>query len=637
VALDHIQQGREKEFRALAAQLTDYPLYPYLDYASHRRRLRELNSEEVIAFRNRWNDSPLGQRLYVNWIDSLIDHQRFKELVEHYEPDGNAARECHYLRAMIRSGQRDAAMEAVPALWVVGHSQPSVCDPLFNEWIEGRHLTQGMVWDRISLALEAGQIQLARYLTRYLKEPMAKRARDFVAVSQHPLDITQTSRFRSDTRRVRAIVSHGLRKLARIDAEAAAKAWDHYEDVLSFQAADAQAIDQDITRFLARRGILTTSPDLSPSPTGRHLETAEALVVAASSLGDWERAASFVEAVRSNDPTEPRWRYWLGRAHLAQSETKSQGVAMLQALAAERHYYGFLAAERLGIEGELNALVPPNDASVTERLRNNPGMRRVTELFAQGDLGNARREWQFLQGRLDLRERTAAAVRLAEIGWIDQSVIAASDPSMTHYISIRFPQPFRTLFDAASHATTLPIGFLYAIARQESAFGATAVSPVGALGLMQLMPATANLTARRIGDRAPSRADLLHPDVNVRLGSRHLAMLMKRYSGNRYLSAAAYNAGEHRVDRWLRERPLTEADLWIDSIPFLETRNYVKAVLAFSYIYGQLLENPTPFLDVTELGSAPQGWSAINSVTSSALNGQASSVTPATSTGILIP
>ena len=547
----------------------------------------------------KWADAPVGQRLYDAWLDALADRGEWKEFVAHAEPTADVAKTCRYLRALVSVGRREEAMAAVPPLWQTPHSLPDECTPLFDSWIATRHLTEEMVWRRLTLAAASGETTLARFLLRYLKGQTLKDANTLLALASHPATVAQTELFRVDAPRVRDIVAFGLIRLAHVDPETAARAWNDYEQRLHFDAATARRIDQDITRFLARANILTLTADLSPSPDGRHLDTAEALVVAAMGLEQYAQAIAFIDELAPEEQTEPRWRYWRGRAKLAMT---SDGTIPdeLVALARERQYYGFLAATRIGAPLQLNPRELPSDPEADAKLYARPGMRRIEELFALDAMSDARREWQMLLPTLDPRERIAAIQRLATMGWIDQSVIASADPALADYLSIRFPHPYGNLFDGASRVTGLPQSFLYGVARQESAFGPTAVSPVGALGLMQLMPATAARTARSTGDRVPPRSELFRADVNLRYGSRYLAMLMKRYEGNRYLSAAAYNAGEFRVDRWLAERPIISADLWIESIPFAETKNYVKAVLAFSYIYGQILGMPAPFLTPDE-------------------------------------
>ena len=272
-----------------------------------------------------------------------------------------------------------------------------------------------------------------------------------------------------------------------------------------------------------------------------------------------------------------------------------------ESLANERQYYGFLAAQALGKPLALNDRPGQPDAAVMDAMRERPAMARITELYAIGDRANARREWAMLQPNLDGAQRAGAAYLIADLGWVDQSILAANaTDNLRDDLSMRFPSPFTPLFINASRSSAVPISFLFGIARQESVFRADVRSSAGALGVMQLMPATAAATARNAGDAIPVSAALFDPVVNIRLGSRHLAELLERFDGNRVLVAAAYNAGAHRVDRWVRDRPARPADIWIETIPFAETRDYVKNVMAFTYIYGQRLGHPKPFLDAHE-------------------------------------
>jgi soluble lytic murein transglycosylase len=639
-ALAAVQVGRTADFDRIASGLTDYVLFPYLDFARQQRNVRHLSAEAVTQFRTRWAESPLADRLYSDWLDALMSADDYRAFVAAFAPvvaDGSdAARQCYYLRGLMRMDREEEAYAQVPRLWLVPFSQDRRCDAVFNTWIEAERLTEGMVWRRIGLALEANNRSLAEYLMRYLSGPRLTDAKNFVRVNRHPQAVTRVNQFDHDRPRVRTIVDHGLRRLARLDPEAAAEAWQYYEDHLSFEPGTARRIDQDITRLLARKGILTTAPDLSPSPDGRHLEVTEALVVAAIAQGENRRAIEWINAVDPHRETDPRWRYWLGRALLAEPGNADAGRAALSALAAERNYYGFLAAERLGSTPLLNASEPTVAPTARADLNAVQGFVRLRELYAIGDRINARREWRMIKDRLPADVKVAAVLELAAMGWMDAAVIAAGEAGMTDYLSVRFPQPYQKQYKSAAKANSLPVSLLYGLTRQESAFGVSAISSAGALGLMQLMPATAARTARAMGVKVPSRSQLLNADTNIRLGSRHLATVLDRYNGNRILATASYNAGEHRVDRWLRDRPYLAADLWVDMIPFLETRNYVKSVLAFSYVYSRLLGAPQPFLTVAERGPAFDVDQS-QAVTSSALKGQSISRPSITSTGIRSP
>lgn len=607
-ALAALSAGRIHAFHAATARLTNYPLYPYLDYADHARRLRELSESDVADFRARWSETPLAGRLYEVWMDDLAQRGAWEVYLRNYSPTApafaSAARQCTYLRALDRSGERTAAMAAVGPLWHVGTSQPRACDALFALWIARGFVTNGVVWDRLTLALQARSWELARYLAALLSPELKRQGELFYRVGREPSLVRDTARFATNDEATRAIVFFGLRRLAQNDPDAAADAWSAYRERLTFAASDARTIRQDLTIAFARRGVIDGDADLTPSPDGRHLLVNEALILAAIDDQNWPAVVSFIERLDESERAKQRWQYWLGRAQRAQNgaTTDPQGIpSSWQALADDRQYYGFLAAEALGAPLALNDQSARPDEATLRPMQERPAMQRMAELYALADRTNARREWALLSSQLDAPQRATAAYVIADMGWIDLSIIAANAADLHDDLALRFPSPFSALFAKESRASRVPISFLYGIARQESAFGANARSSAGALGLMQLMPATAAATARNLGESAPPNAALFDPKTNVRIASRHVAELLARYAGNRVLVAAAYNAGPHRVDRWLGQRPARPADIWIEMIPFAETRDYVKNVMAFSYIYGRRVGQPTQFLEADEL------------------------------------
>ncbi len=616
-ALAALDAGRIDAFHRTAERLKDYPLYPYLDYADHARRLRTLSESDVAAFRARWIDTPLANRLYQVWMDDLAQRGVWDVYLRNYsatEPMfADAARQCTYLRALDRSGEHEAAMAAVGPLWNVGTSQPKACDALFTLWIARGHVTNGIVWDRLTLALQARSWELARYLAALLSAELRRQGDLFYRVGREPTLVRDPARFATNDESTRAIVFFGLRRLAQSDPDAAAGAWAAYRDRLTFSPYEARTVRQDLTIGFARRGIIDAEADLTPTPDGRQLLVNEALILASIDNQNWTSVVAFIERLDESERIKQRWQYWLGRAQralngaAAEAAGQSEGEAApfippaWEALVDDRQYYGFLAAEALGRPLSLNDKSVRPDEATMQAMLERPGMQRMSELYALADRTNARREWALLSSTLDATQRGTAAYAIADMGWIDLSIIAANNADLHDDLALRFPSPFSAIFTKESRATRVPIGFLYGVARQESAFGANARSSAGALGLMQLMPATAAQTARNLGESAPPPATLFDPRTNVRIASRHLVELLSRYAGNRVLVAAAYNAGPHRVDRWLNARPARPADIWIEMIPFAETRDYVKNVIAFTYIYGQRMGQPTPFLKPNEL------------------------------------
>ena len=623
-ALRSLDNGQIEAFQAAKAALADYPLYPYLDYQDHLLRLNHLTTTEVAAFRERWKDSPIADRLYDEWMEDLARRGDWDVFIVNYEPAGASAdRQCTYLRALDRSGQHDAAMAAVAPLWLVGTSQPKSCDALFATWIERGRVNNRLVWDRLTLAIQARSWDLARYLAGLLSVELRTKGELFYRVGRDPTLVEDTARFATDDSATRDIVRFGLRRLASTDPDAAAAAWTDYRKQLSFDPDDLRIIGQDLTIGLARRGVIDPNADLTPSADGRHLLVQEALILAALTNKDWPNVVAFIMRLDETERAKQRWQYWLGRAQRALTAASSAAASSPAApgdtassdseksaappaenpwiaLADDRQYYGFLAAESLGVTPSLNDQSTRPDADAINAILQRPPIQRMTELYAIGDRADAKREWTKLLPNLEPSQRAAAAYLIADIGWLDLSIMAANAAELRDDLSLRFPSPFTPTFVKESRATAVPISFLYGVARQESAFAPRAQSPAGALGLMQLMPATAAATARNANEPIPLAAALFDPVTNVHIASRHLAELLERYDGNRVLVAAAYNAGSHRVDRWLRDRPARPADIWIETIPFSETRDYVKNVLAFAYIYGQRLGHPTKFLDADE-------------------------------------
>jgi soluble lytic murein transglycosylase len=604
-ALENLDEGRFDSFESAKAQLIDYPLYPYLDLQDHRRRLHELTAEQVAAFRQRWKDSPIAGRLYDEWMDDLAHRGAWDLFLQNYQPTpNNAERQCDYLRALDRSGKHDAAMAAVEPLWLVGTSQPKTCDALFAIWIQRGLVNNRMVWDRLALALQARSWDLARYLAGLLSPELRKQGELFYRVARDPALISDTAHFTANDDATRHIVKYGVRRLASNDPDAATAAWSTYNATLTFDPDDVRVIRQDLTIGFARHGVVDlNAADLTPSPDGRHLIVYEALILAALTNKDWPTVISLINRFDAEERAKQRWQYWLGRAQRALAGAPGLDLPKTspwELLAGDRQYYGFLSAQSLGKPLALNDQPGRPEPGVLTAVQQRPAMQRMTELYTIGDRANARREWAMLLPKLDGEERAGAAYVIADLGWIDLSIMAANAADLRDDLSLRFPTPFTPTFVKESRATSVPISFLYGIARQESAFAPAARSSAGALGLMQLMPATAAATARDAGEPTPVAAALFDPALNVHIASRHLAELLERYDGNRVLAAAAYNAGAHRVDRWLRDRPARPADVWIETIPFAETRDYVKNVMAFAYIYGQRLGHPTKFLDADE-------------------------------------
>ena len=580
-AIAALRAGRSREFRRTAAKLADYPLKIYLDYYQAQGRVSTMGAKRAHELRTEFAESRIGERFYRQWLNAQARRGRWDVYLANYEPTESASGRCNYVRALYRSGEREAALKQVRDLWVAPESQPKTCDPLFEVWIAGGHLDQDAVWERLALALDANEVSLGRYLLRFFNTANAGPGQLYYDAHVRPRTVRSMRKF-PDTDGGRRALRHGLLRYAEDQPENALDLWRRAAAEYAFSAADKRYIHDWLTAASADGGAVPAD-----GPSEFSTAAVEHIASALIRHQHWDAVARWVAALPDALHATPEWRYWLGRALDAVGDPASR--EHLTAAAASRNYYGFLAADRIGATPALNALPPRNDPSAERALLAVPTVRRMVELHAVGDLVNARREWRYAARTLDGQQQRLLVELTSRIGWIEQAIFGARDAELLDMVRFRFPTPYLSIYRRHAANVNLPVTLLLAVSRQESAFNPTAVSVAGARGLMQLMPSTARLIANRLRVGAPSNRDLVDPDANVHLASHHLAALMARHNRHRPLVAAAYNAGEHRLKRWVREAQGMPTDVWIERIPFRETRDYVKGVIAFNHIYDRLL------------------------------------------------
>ncbi|MEZ5560376.1 MAG: transglycosylase SLT domain-containing protein [Pseudomonadales bacterium] len=595
-ALDHLTAGRTDAFRVASRRLASYPLRPYLDYYDLQSRLSLVSDTEMARFQAAHGDLPVASIMYNRWLKRLGARREWGRLRANYQPGNDVELNCYYLRALHALGDTQAAWQGVGELWTVGRSQPKACDPLFDLWIEAGQLTENRVWSRMQLALDDNETRLARYLLRFFKGPLRRWAQALYDVHADPAQVSQIQLpDGAEAEPARVVVVHGLKRLARRDPDAAWRAWQRFADSDAFPDGQRQDVRERLLVALAREGRFEDGAPNQGSP-----EFIEDMASAAVAVENWPQARTWIERLPADALNSHRWQYWLARA-LARTTLNSERARLTyRALAQARDYYGFLAAEQVGAPLRLNGAEQRPSAAELDALRSRPEITRALELYAVGDLINARREWLQLLPTLSDSEQVQAAQLAQQVGWLSESIRLANEADLRDQLDLRFPMPYTDVYQRVSHVTTVPQAFLLAITRQESIFDPRARSSANARGLMQLLPTTATGVARRVGLTPPEITDLYNPATNVELGGHYLAWLLERYGSRRPLAAAAYNAGENRVDGWIAQASGRAMDVWIETIPFRETRNYVKNVLAFAQVYGQLLGDSPPMLQVHE-------------------------------------
>jgi soluble lytic murein transglycosylase len=584
-----LKQGDRPRFEQLLASLGDYPLYPYLIYADLEQRLSTAPAGEVESFLEDYADTPLAPRLRRAWLKTLYRQGRWSDVTRAYRPTADSATRCRYLHALYQTGKRDAALDQVEELWLVGYSQPPACDAVFDIWRQAGRLTPALTWARVRLAMRSGYPGLAGYLARFLP----RKERDLVVLWRRmrssPASVLKSGGFPADHPLVPEILAYGIQRLARQAPEQAAQEWQKLKDRYAFSDEQVAEVRRSVGLALAAHHKDDAMAWLA-SIDDRHADerVRETRVLTALQDWQWREAIGWMDKLKDEERNNERWQYWRARS-LDQLGEKGLATGMFANLASRRSFYGFLAADRVDTNYQLNEVPLGLDETAIDAVSWIPGIRRARELHLLGRTVNARREWYLTTRQMAPEQLAAAAVLAHRWGWHDRAILTVGRTGRLDDLSLRFPLAFRkpVMKEAQTHA--IEPAWVFAVMRQESAFSPDAQSPAGAMGLMQLMPRTARQVARKLNTRIQHQLQLFDADTNIRLGSAYLRRLLNELDGHEALATAAYNAGPARVRSWLPESETMPSDLWIEAVPFSETRHYVKRVFTYTAIYENRL------------------------------------------------
>lgn len=609
-AEDALARGDIAAYQQLLPGLADYPLIPYLHYEYLRRRLTRSNAAQINAFIDENEGTPIGARMQHLWLISLAHQRRWKEYLVNYRTSKDVALQCYYREALYRRGDHVGAFADIERLWLVGHSQPRACDPLFRAWEKTGELTPELAWRRIKLAMSTRKVSLARYLARFLPPKERRWAELWTEVHRRPELILSAKRFAEDHPLRTTILVHGLKQMARRDP---AKAIDVWDNRLSTHYRFSEEEYADVERHLAMALAIQGRPEalswlsvIDADPEDSVLR--EWRVRASLEQENWHAALAWIYQLTDEEQSTPRWRYWHARALEALNQNTQAEETYLR-LAELRSYYGFLAADRLDLPYQLNQ--QPLAAELTDAVEPAmyPGIERARELFRLGRVVDARREWYYATHDMSEWQLAAAASLAHEWGWHDRAIMTVANTDERDDLELRFPTVHREQVVSEATARHVDPALAFAVIRQESAFTPDARSHAGAIGLMQLMPRTARRVAKRINMALPSAHDLIDITTNLQLGIAHLRENLARYNENPVLATAAYNAGQQRVNRWIPQDAVVMSDIWAETIPYRETRHYVQNVMLFTAIYENRLGRETTPLSVRMPPVTPLGAS----------------------------
>jgi soluble lytic murein transglycosylase len=577
----------------------DHVLSPYVEY--WRLMLSSRTEDARIAdFLARHPGSRMAEMLRADWLKSLGVREAWPAYLAEYprlvRPD--AAHQCYAYRAEWALGDRSHQREAV-ALWFTGRDMPSACSPLFMQLTEAGLIREEDVWRRLRLALEAGNPNVARVVANALPEAQRPAATLLDQASRDPARLLGGSRLDPGQRGDREVALYALDQLARRDTGQAGQAL--LRRAAQFSPEELGRAWAHLATWAARRHEPQALAWFQRAAASNDFQR-EWWARAALRAGDWQAVQRAIDGMGEATREQPVWRYWRARA-LQASGRRVAANPLFLALSREHHYYGQLAQEELGPVVQAPAINIKMGGDDIAAIARHPGIVRAQALYQLGLRNDASQEWNWVVQTFTDPQLLAAAELARRMEWYDRAINTAERTRELHDFELRFLAPYRELAQQAARENALDEAWIFGLMRQESRFINVARSGVGASGLMQIMPATARWIARRLGIKRFNPKDMRDPAKNIQFGAFYLKHVQTSLDDSPVLATAAYNAGPGRAQRWRDPGPM-EAAVYIESIPFTETRDYVKKVMSNAMYYAARFGQPSVLLK-DRLGTVP--------------------------------
>lgn len=596
---------RDKQARldVYATRLHGHVLEPYVAYWQLLLRLQaadadiEALSASARGFLTRHRGTLLADRLRAEWLRRLGEAGQWD--VFRVEYPNLVQREndlvCYSLRARLRFDDATAIEEA-RRFWLTGNDLADSCTPLFDGLIASGSIPVDDLWRRLRLALEAGNNTLAGHVSQQLPPGDQIDQRTLQAVVAQPQRYLERTAHAFDQRASRELAIAALIRVARQQPDDAVGVWRSYAQ--HFSAEDRTYVWSQIALHAARKH----HPDAV-----RWFDEAGTASLSDFHLGwraraalreqNWPAVKDSIDRMSLPEQNEPAWRYWKARAWkvLGGDNGKLEANLLFAGLSGEHHFYGVLSSEELG---RRNAIPPETfkpDKATLAAVQRLPGIQRALELYRLDLRTEAIREWIWAVRDLGDAELLAVSEIARSHGLYDRAINAADKTVRKHDFSLRYLTPYRNNMERRTREAELDQAWVYGLIRQESRFIADARSSAGAAGLMQVMPATARWVAKRTGIKTYRSSHISQVDTNLMLGTQYLAYVLETLDSSAVLATAAYNAGPARAQAW-RNEAVMESAIYIETIPFSETRDYVKKVMTNAWYYAQLLGQPAASL-----------------------------------------
>lgn len=603
------EQKKWDEANEQKSRINDYPLAYLAEYNYLNAHITEVNDSEILNYVEKNKEKVISNDLQRTYLFHLAKQKKWQEFLTAFpRMPSHRVLKCHYLQASIEVGQGQKVWPEAKNLWLKSTSLPNACDDVYTFYKDNKNLTQADIWQRFELAYTKNKQGLMRFLITKMDKKNAKLGTQLYSLHKKPSSLLKTNVFSSRDAKSFAFLVPSIKRLAKIDFKKGMKAYAHFEETMPFTFKENIAIKIQFSTLILQRN-KTEHFNWLDKQLGSlgNVSLIEQRIRYAIKRDDWKNTEYWLKQLPEKERNSTSWSYWQARVleNMGQSKKADE---IYKLIAKKRNFHGFMAAQKLGVSFPLNESVVQEERGSLRSLGND--LMLIEELVFHDLTQQTKKQWQRLLNKNTFYLQRQLGLYAYGQGWAHLSVLASINSKSWDALNIRFPDAKPELFVNEADKYDLEETYIYAITRRESSFDEQAKSPVGASGYMQLMPRTAEETARKIGLKDYKEVEQLNEGkVNVQLGTAYFNGLLKRYDGNRVLATAAYNAGPHRVDKWFSPNKENgkkgiEMDSWVDSIPYRETRAYVQNVLVYNVIYQHVLDKPLKFVKAKELSES---------------------------------
>lgn len=592
-AREAFRVGDAEQFERSAARLGASPLEPYISYYRLRMHLETEDADTIRAFLARPDDTPVIDRLRGEWLKSLGKNQKWDDFDAEYPHllNKDAELSCYEMQSRLRT-QKSAVMDETRQLWLTDDSEsPASCSALFDMAIGAGVISEEDVWQRLRLALDTDNVSLAKALAPKLSAKRRLSAESLNYAAAKPRDYLNAAHLKKSNETQRAVALFALQRLAGQMPQLALAQWQKISSY--FNAAEQgrfyAMLGYEAARHLDPRA-LEWFKDAGNAPlTAKQLDWRTRAALRAR---DWSEVLASIDEMAQSQQQQDTWYYWKARA-LRASGRSSEATEFFSALSGKPNFYGQLAAEELGIAPTTGIMLVsylPSEEELSA-MQQRPAMQRALALSRMNLRTEAYREWMWAVRGFDDWQLLTAAEIARRNGMYDRAINTAERTVQLHDFNLRYLAPYRDALQTYIRQNDLDEAWVYGLMRQESRFVTVAKSDAGARGIMQIMPATARWVARQLGMRDYRNSSIHRMDTNFTLGTYYMKSMLSRFNDSPVLATAAYNAGPTRARQWCAETPL-EGAIYIETIPFDETREYVKKVMSNTEYYAELFGTP---------------------------------------------